>query len=148
MFSQLYEQLKGEDIFKPQSIEKIIQDILSQPGVTKNEDDSYNTESNVDLRDLDLTKIPVKFRLVDGNFSCSFNKLVSLEGASEKVGGSFYCSYNKLVSLEGAPKIVDGDFWCIYNNLTSLEGIGEVKGEIVCTNNPVSEKELLATIGK
>ena len=36
--------------------------------------------------------------------------------------GNFSCSYNNLTSLQGVPKIVNGNFWCDNNNLTSLEG--------------------------
>jgi len=127
MFSQLYEQLKGEDIFKPKSMEEVIQDIISGPGVIKNDDGSYDVEGSVNLTDLDLTKIPIKFRYV---------------------GEHFDCGYNKLTSLEDAPKEVGWDFYCSGNDLTTLKGIGEVKGEIYCGGNPVSEKELLKTIGR
>ena len=169
MFSQLYEQLKGEDIFKPKSEEEVAQDILIQAKATKNDDGSYDTEGDVDLSRLNLIKIPVKFRYVGGYFDCGYNKLTSLEGAPQKVGEGFSCGYNKLTSLEGAPEYVGGwficnlnyltslkgapqkvggNFLCSSNKLISLEGIGEVKGMIFCGGNPVSRKELLATIGR
>ena len=77
---------------------------------------------NVRLGDLGLTKIPINFTEVGGDFYCSDNNLTSLEGAPEKVViGSFYCFKNKLSSLEGAPKEVGRDFDCSFNRLTSLE---------------------------
>jgi hypothetical protein len=79
-------------------------------------------DGDVDLRDNNLTKIPVKFGVVGGNFSCSYNQLTSLEGAPQTLGGDFYCSRNNLTSLEGSPQTVSGDFDCSRNNLTSLEG--------------------------
>ena len=65
---------------------------------------------NVDLRGLGLTKIPINFTEVGGDFNCSWNKLTDLEGAPEKVGGSFYCSNNPLKSFEGRPKFIGGEF--------------------------------------
>ena len=158
-----------EDIFKPKSMEEVIQDILIQVGAAKNDDGSYDVKGNVGLEGLGLTKIPIKFRHIDGNFYCGNNKLTSLENAPEKVGGTFDCdfnyltslegaprevsgyfdcSFNKLTSLEGAPKHVGGYFNCRDNNLTSLKGLEVVVGGIICFGNPVSEKELLATIGR
>ena len=77
---------------------------------------------NVDLRGLGLTKIPINFTEVGGDFDFHHNNLTSLKGAPEKVGGSFKCSCNQLTSLVGAPKKVGGDFYCWGNRLTSLVG--------------------------
>ena len=169
MFNQLYEQLKGEDIFKPKTEEEVVQDILIQAKATKNKDGSYNTERDIDLSRLNLTKIPVKFRYVGGNFYCDDNKLISLEGAPEEVGedfwcfrneltslkdapkevgGTFDCDFNYLTSLEGAPREVGRNFYCNGNKLTTLEGIGEVRGSICCEGNSVSGDKLLKTIGR
>ena len=77
---------------------------------------------DVDLSNLNLTKLPINFTEVSGNFNCSDNKLTTLEGAPRKVGSDFYCYENKLTSLVGAPKKVGGDFYCWGNRLTSLVG--------------------------
>jgi hypothetical protein len=73
---------------------------------------------------------------VDGNFSCDYNELTSLEGAPKSVGGSFYCHYNQLTSLEGAPQSVGGNFYCNHNQLTSLKDVHkhvkEVGGTFSC----------------
>jgi hypothetical protein len=82
------------------------------------------------------------------DFDCGSNQLTSLEGAPKEVGGYFDCDHNQLTSLEGAPKEVGRDFDCSHNQLTTLKGIGIVKGRVYCSDNPVSEKELLKTIGK
>jgi hypothetical protein len=47
---------------------------------------------------------------VGGDFSCWFNKLITLEGAPQFVGGSFDCYYNRLTSLIGAPQSVGNLF--------------------------------------
>jgi hypothetical protein len=61
-------------------------------------------------------RFPVQFANVKGFFSCGgCTKLVSLEGAPQKVNGEFNCSWcPNLVSLEGAPKEVGEDFSCDY----------------------------------
>ena len=106
---------------------------------------------NVNISDKNLTKIPEKYKdkIIDGDFSCSWNKLTSLEGVPKEVSGSFYCLYNKLTSLEGAPKKVGGDFSCSWNKLTSLESAPkEVGGTFYCSYNKLTLYELLKGIIK
>jgi hypothetical protein len=80
-----------------------------------------DVEGDVRMESLNLTKIPVKFGKVSGDFNCSFNLLTNLEGAPESVGGSFNCKNNKLYNLSGAPKSVGDTFICYHNKLTSLK---------------------------
>jgi len=97
---------------------------------------------NVDLIDLNLTKLPITFTEVDGDFYCSWNQLSDLVGAPEKVGGDFYCCGNRLTSLEGGPNKVGKDFYCDNNELTSLEGAPkEVDGDLECSYNPLKSVE-------
>jgi len=92
---------------------------------------TVKVKGNVDLSGLDLTKIPINFTEVGGDFYCSYNKLTSLKGAPKKVGGDFICSYNKLTSLEGAPEEVGESFYCSHNPLKSTKGKPEsIGGEI------------------
>ena len=96
---------------------KILQDewmeeFLARPDVKKLPDGSYDVDGHVDLDELGLTKLPVKFNGVSGPFSCVGNKLTNLIGAPKMVGGGFSCYYNELTSLEGAPKWVGSFFWC------------------------------------
>ena len=71
---------------------------------------------------------------IKGNFSCSRNKLTSLEGCPSKVNGNFNCIYNELTSLEGCPSKVNGDFDCSRNpgNFTEedVRKVCDVKGKI------------------
>ncbi len=81
--------------------------------------DKYNYEEyigktvkvtgDVNLSELNLTKLPINFTEVGGSFWCVNNKLTSLEGAPIEVGGNFYCSNNELTSLKGAPEKVGGN---------------------------------------
>lgn len=143
-----------------------ISDICNKYGIKNyiiNEDGSIDVDGSVYLYDEGLTKLPLKFGKVTGEFNCSRNQLTSLEGcpkevggffscfnnklttlkgAPEKVGGNFYCFDNKLTTLEGAPKEVGGGFWCSYNGLTSLEGAPKKVGNFDCSYN-----ELISLIG-
>jgi len=65
-----------------------------------------NVSDNVELFNMDLIRLPVKFGKVGGSFSCFDNKLTSLEGAPSQVGRYFACSYNQLTSLVGIHKII------------------------------------------
>ena len=79
---------------------------------------------------------------VGGNFSCSINQLTSLKGAPKKVDGWFDCYENQLTSLEGAPKEVGGRFWCSWNKLTSLKGAPQmVSGSFECSSNQLTSLE-------
>jgi hypothetical protein len=80
-----------------------------------------STDFNVALIKL-VTKLPVQFGHVNGNFYCSGNKLTSLKGAPQTLSGYFDCRDNQLTSLEGSPKSVGGGFYCDNNPLISLEG--------------------------
>jgi hypothetical protein len=86
-----------------------------------------------------LTKLPLNFGHVSGDFYCYNNLLTSLEGAPKSVGGFFVCSYNRLTSFEGCPQSVGGNFSCGHNSLTSLRFAPEqVEGEVFVLPNPIS----------
>jgi len=107
---------------KNASVNKMDQDLFLKFLSSRGRIGKYNTKLNstvnvsgdVNLSDLHLKEIPVKFGIVTGFFTCSNNQLTSLEGSPEKVGGSFWCTNNQLTSLEGCPSEVDG-FYC-HNN--------------------------------
>ena len=105
-------------------------------------DGKVDVDGPVDLCGEELTKLPLKFGVVKGDFSCSSNNLTTLEFAPEKAGGGFYCFSNKLTSLEYAPEKVSGNFYCQYNNLTSLEyAPKEVGGDFYCSSNNLTSLE-------
>jgi hypothetical protein len=87
-----------------------------------------------------LTKLPLKFGEVDGDFFCSNNNLTTLEGAPKEVSGSFICNINNLITLEGVPKEIGGDFLCYTNKLTTLEHFPNVKGDIYIDVNPLPKE--------
>jgi hypothetical protein len=107
---------------------------------TINHDGSIDVNDNVNLYNNlgDMTKLPVKFGKVSGNFSCSLNELTTLDGCPNYVGSTFSCNRNKLKTLEGCPKYVGGNgFGCAFNELTTLKGIEkcEILGFFSCFGN-------------
>ena len=79
----------------------------------------------VDLKNKNLSFIPVQFNHVSGSFYCSGNRLTSLKGCPVIVDKAFSCSRNKLDDLEFSPKKT-ASFFCIKSNLKSLKGSPEI----------------------
>ena len=76
-----------------------------------------DVDASVDLSYIRLTKLPLQFGKVTGNFYCYSNQLTTLEGGPKWVEGNFYCNNNQLTSLQGGPKWVEGNFDCSFNPL-------------------------------
>jgi hypothetical protein len=127
---------------------------------TINGDGTIDVDGDVDLSDMGLNEIPLKFGRVSGDFICSNNSIKSLNGCPQWVGGHFSCRGNRLTSLEFCPQWVGGNFFCYNNQLTSLEyipkvinkniacfsnnitsliGINYIEGVININNNPIDE---------
>ena len=106
--------------------------------MTLNNDGSYDIKHRIDyfinIANMNLTKLPMKFNNVGMDFDCGDNKLTTLEGAPKYVNGSFWCNNNKLTSLEGAPREVTRDFLCFGNTVQFTEedvrAVCNVKGRI------------------
>ena len=107
-----------------------------------NEDLTVDVNGNVNLSKQKIKKFPFKFRFIKGDFFCSYNELISLKNAPERVEGSFDCARNKLTSLEYSPISVGGFFECSYNDLLSLEFCTkEVKKDFYCRGNLLTSLE-------
>ena len=88
---------------------------------------------DVDFENLGLTKLPLRFGKVTGQFDCSKNNLTTLKGSPIAVGLGFWCGWNNLTDLVGGPRIVNGDFGCSGNPLTTLKGAPiRVDGDFYC----------------
>jgi hypothetical protein len=107
---------------------------------TINQDRSIDVDGDVLLSGRELTKLPLKFGKVSGYFTCTDNRLNTLEGCPRIVGGDFNIYYNRLTSLIGAPESVGGDISCENTGLWTLEGCPtKIGGYIYCIGNPVFE---------
>ena len=114
-----------------------IHDICKEYGIVKyiiNPDGSIDVDGDVDLSDMNLTELSIKFNRVSGSFYCYSNNLKTLKGSPNYVGGDFSCSLNNLTSLEGSPEIIYGTFYCGGNPLESFEGYNSSYDKIINTN--------------
>ena len=129
---RLFEQFNNEqeirDICKEYNIENY----------TINSDGSIDVDGDVDLTYYNLTKLPLKFNRVSGNFWCNDNQLTSLEGCPKEVSKTLYCYNNRLTSLVGCPEIIGDGFYCSFNYLTTLEGISKIiDGDLDLDDNSI-----------
>lgn len=100
---------------------------------------SIDVDGTVYLVRINITKFPIKFNKVTGDFNCYSNGLTTLEGGPKYVGGNVDCSLNKLTDLKGSPLGVGGSFTCYKNNLTSLEGCPKwVGSHLICSENKLT----------
>jgi len=109
---------------------------------TINSDDTVDVAGDVNLHHKGLTKLPLKFGKVSGNFTCGDNFLTILEGCPQSVGGYFNCGDNFLTTLEGCPQSVGGYFTCHGNKLIILEFCPQsVGGSFSCSKNKLTTLE-------
>ncbi|MCK9544709.1 MAG: hypothetical protein M0R03_22045 [Novosphingobium sp.] len=77
-----------------------------------NKDGTLDVDGHVFIESMNLTKIPFKFGVVTGFFSCMDNELTSLEGCPREVGECAYFSLNyKLKSLKYFPRKIGDNVW-------------------------------------
>lgn len=102
-------------------------------------------EGSVDLREKSLRTIPIKFNIVSGDFFCSHNELINLNGCPVSVGGDFSCHDNQIENLECCPTSVGGRFSCHDNpmlgNYQDIHDFLELKEKLISDK----EKSLLST---
>ena len=124
-------------LFEQFNNEQEIHDICKKYKIknyTINPDGSVDVNSNVDLSDMNLTELPLKFNKVSGYFDCGNNQLTTLEGCPKEVSGSFSCYGNQLTTLVGCPEKVGGSYNCYINKLTSLDGYNGDYEKLYCDN--------------
>ena len=100
---------------------------------------SIDVDGTVYLVRIGITKFPIKFNKVTGDFNCYSSGLTTLEGSPKYVGGNFDCSKTKLTDLKGSPLEVSGSFTCYQNKLTDLKGSPkEVGRDFNCQENKLT----------
>tara|TARA_Y100000389_G_scaffold8670_1_gene8220 strand:+ start:5484 stop:6242 length:759 start_codon:yes stop_codon:yes gene_type:complete len=103
---------------------------------------SIDVDGTVYLVRIGITKFPIKFNKVTGDFNCYSSGLTTLEGSPKYVGGNFDCSKTKLTDLKGSPLEVSGSFTCYQNKLTDLKGSPkEVGRDFNCQENKLTSLE-------
>ena len=59
-----------------------------------NEKGEVDVDGNVNMIEMQLTEIPVKFGEVSGWFDCSHNNITTLKNCPDSIGGMFNCFNN------------------------------------------------------
>ena len=106
---KMFEQFKNEE-----EIKKICKKYKIE-NYTINPDESIDVDGDVNLSHRKLSKIPLNFNKVSGNFWINNNNLTSLEGCPKEVGESFDCAKNQITSLKYSP-IKVGTYINLYMN--------------------------------
>jgi hypothetical protein len=105
---------------------------IDKSKLTLNPDGTYDYNGHLYFKYMglkSLDEIPIRFRKVSGDFSCSANQLISLQGAPSVVGEDFDCSSNQLISLQYAPSYVGIDFRYFFNDFLSREHSSVIGGK-------------------
>lgn len=128
------------------TIEEICRDYEIE-NYTINGDGYVDVDGDVEIRTYTITKLPIRFGSVTGEFNISHNKLTTLEGCPVKVGGGFTCDMNELTSLKESPEEVGRVFSVVMNKLTSLsDGPKRVDGYYHCPGNNIKDLDGFDTI--
>jgi hypothetical protein len=85
------------------------------------DDFSVSVYQNLNISNMKLKEIPIKFRYVLGDFNCSFNFLTTLKGCPKKIDGNFNCTRNELTSIDYPPKVIEKDAYFLINNINSFD---------------------------
>ena len=102
-----------------------------------NSDGSIDIYGSISLSNCLLNKMPFKFNIVTGSFTCNGNKLTDLDGCPNYVGGNFNCHSNRLKTLEYCPSEVGENFHCEDNLLTELDISSVIGGDLYCSGNMI-----------
>ena len=87
-----------------------------------------------------ISRLPVQFGIVRGDFHCASNSLSSMSGSPHEVHGYFLWSKTDITDLTGAPRIVHKNFECSNNDkLTSLAGAPDECQSFLCYYSPIKE---------
>jgi len=123
-----------------------IKNWLDEMGIinyTINDDLTVDVDGDVDLSGKTPYRLPVKFKVVTGDFDISDNDLVTLDG-SPICCLNFKAYRNQITDLIGGPHYVLGNYNVSENRLSSLKGMAfEIDGLLVLKNNRLECLDLL-----
>lgn len=126
-------------------IKEKIKEWLMNQGIfnfTLNKDLSVDVKESVEIIFKNLQSLPVQFNIIEGDFNCSNNRLITLKGCPKKVYGTFSCNNNQLKTLEFGPEYVDDCFLCNDNKLKDLKYSPTFVGnQYSCDDNKITTLE-------
>lgn len=116
-------------------VEKFLSKGSGYPRFTINSDGSVDVEGHYNFDYNNLTKLPIKFGVVNGTLRLGRNHLTTLEGCPHLVTEEFSIVRNPIKSLAFSPKIVQGSFFAAETLITDLQGGPEFVGELSIEDN-------------
>jgi virulence-associated protein VapD len=109
---------------------------ISMPNFSIDHEGCVHVQGDVNIKYMNLNRLPFRFGRVDGNFNCSGINLTSLKGAPAFVQHDFLCASNLLTSLDYGPMYVGGNYDCSSNKLENLNGLATIIGrDLNCKHN-------------
>ena len=87
----------------------------------------------------------IKIGQISGTLYVSYNGLEKLESWIPKKVSSFSCTTNKLESLQNGPDEVEGFYDCSKNELIDLDGIASSFKILYCNNNKIKDMSAIPT---
>ncbi len=78
----------------------------------------YNTRVDIDMENMGISEIPIKFKKCKKYFSCGHNNLTTLKNCPDWVGGEFFINNNNLENLDYFPQHIGSKIYLQGNNLT------------------------------
>lgn len=102
------------------------------------QDLTVDVEGNLELRNKNITYLPIQFGQVAGSCDISQNKLTSLKGVPHEIGGHLWCHDNLLTNLKHFPQKIRGELQAQNNQLTNIDDIyfNNETSLIDLSNNP------------
>ena len=117
-------RVKGLIIDKPEASDIIFDFLIRRCGLNRydfevRENNIIDVVGNVNIDSLGIKYIPYEFGVINGDFSCSYNNLISLHNSPTYIDGTFKCNNNALHSLSGGPAVAES-YYCGNNFLINL----------------------------
>ncbi len=104
-----------------------------------------NHFGSIYISDKSISEIPILYKdsIINGNFHCGRNDLVTLINSPKIVNEDFDCRDNKsLISLKGSPKNIGVHFNCKGTNIKTLHSNTTYVGKVFdVSNTPISSLE-------
>lgn len=82
-----------------------------------------DVQGDVNLKDKNLSFLPIQFGVIHGTFDISDNHLTTLKGSPNEVKDDFACDSNKLRTLKYAPKKVGKLFYFVDNPIAQIKSL-------------------------
>ena len=102
-----------------------------------NDDMSIDVDEDVYIRFGLMSKLPINFNIVYGDFICNQITLKTLKGCPKEIHGDFDASSNRLKDLQYCPKYVEGCVFLYNNQINNLKHFFLNTGRLFLSENNI-----------